>query len=117
MPTKRDRLTGLITKMQANIDDATQQLADLDTAIAASSAAIDAVQAEIATLQAVANRTAAQNVELRTLQKDLALWRALRDSQRLCKKLVRNDVVTSRYGLFLDGSDRTVRQSDLNGSE
>jgi len=33
----------------------------------------------------------------------------------MSKKLIRDIVVTSRYGLFLDGS--RVRPGDLNGSE
>lgn len=115
MPTKRERLESLTAKMQANIDEGIQQIIDIDASIAASGTAITGIQADIATLEAVANRTAAQNVELRSLRKDLALWRALRDSQRLNKKLIRNDMTISRYGLFLDGS--RVRESDINGGE
>jgi uncharacterized protein YhaN len=117
MPTKKERQIALIAKMQANIDEGAAQIAALDTAIAASNTAITTIQAEIATLTAIANRNATQNLELRSLRKDLDLWRALRDSQQLCKKLVRNDITTSRYGLFLDGSARTVRSADLDGGE
>jgi hypothetical protein len=115
MPTKRERFAGLTTAMQANVDDAAQQIADLDTAIAATQASIATVQGEIDTLVALASRSAAQNVELRSLRKDIDIYRALLESQRLNKKLVRNDMVTSRYGLFLDGA--RVRDSDLNGAE
>lgn len=115
MPTKRERLESLTAKMQANIDDGVQQIIDIDASIAAANTAITGIQADIATLEAVANRNAAQNVELRSLRKDLALWRALRDAQRLNKKLIRNDMTTSRFGLFIDGS--RVRQSDIDGGE
>lgn len=117
MPTKRERFVNLTGKMQTNIDDAAQQLIDIDAAIAASTTAITDIQTDITALDAIGNRNAAQNVELRSLRKDLALWRALRDSQRLNKKLIRNDVTTSRFGLLLHGGSSTVRDSDLNGSE
>lgn len=112
---KRQRLDNLTVAMQDNIDEGVSQIEALDVAIAESLAAIAAVQAEIDTLVAVPNRNATQNVELRSLRKDIALWRALLASQRLNKKLVRNDMVISRFGLFLDGS--RVRDADLSGSK
>ena len=92
---KRARLASLTTAMRANIDDATARLTALDTAIPA------------------ASRTNAQKLDLGYQRQMLALQRATKDTQQLAKKLARDIVVTSRYGLFLDGS--RVRPGDLEG--
>lgn len=112
---KRLRLDNLTDAMYENIDESKQQIIDVNLDIEASVAQIAMLQGEIDTLVAVNNRTAVQNVELRSLRKDIALYRALLASQRLNKKLIRNGVVTSRFTLFLVGS--RVRQTDIDGSE
>ena len=117
MATKRQRLDNLTSAMQANIDDAAGRLAALDTAIAATTADIATTKAAVDAIVAIpaASRTNAQKLDLGYQRQLLALQRATKDTQQLAKKLVRDIVVVSRYGLFLDGS--RVRTSDLNGSE
>ena len=117
MATKRTRLDNLTTAMQANIDDAAARLTALDTAIAATTADITATQAAVDAIVAIpaASRTNAQKLDLGYQRSLLSLQRATKDTQQLSKKLIRDIVVVSRYGLFLDGS--RVRTSDLNGSE
>lgn len=78
--------------------------------VQATQAAVDAIVAIPA-----ASRTNAQKLDLGYQRQMLALQRATKDTQQLSKKLVRDIVVTSRYGLFLDGS--RVRPGDLNRSE
>ena len=114
---KRVRLAALTTSMRANIDDAAARLTALDTAIAATTADIATTQAAVAAIVAIpaASRTNAQKLDLGYQRQMLALQRATKDTQQLSKKLIRDIVVTSRYGLFLDGS--RVRPGDLNGSE
>ena len=112
---KRARLESLTVAMQKNIDDAATQIEDVSAAITVSVSTIDSIQADIDALVAISNRTAIQNLELRSLRKDIALWRALLASQRLTRSLIRNDVVISRFGLFLDGT--RVRQTDMAGGE
>lgn len=112
---KRLRLDNLTDAMHENIDESKQRLIDVNLDIDASVAQIAMLQGEIDTLVAIATRNATQNLELRSLRKDIALYRALLASQRLNKKLIRNDVVTSRFTLFLVGS--RVRQTDIDGSE
>ncbi len=114
---KRARLAALTTSMRANIDDAAGRLAALDTAIAATTADIATTQAAVDAIVAIpaASRTNAQRLDLGYQRQMLALQRATKDTQQLSKKLIRDIVVTSRYGLFLDGS--RVRPGDLNGSE
>jgi hypothetical protein len=117
MATKRERLDSLTAKIRGNIDDAAARLTALDTAIAATTADITATQAAVDAIVAIpaASRTNAQKLDLGYQRQMLALQRATKDTQQLAKKLVRDIVVTSRYGLFLDGS--RVRPGDLNGSE
>ena len=117
MATKRERLDTLTTAMQANIADAAARLAALDTAIAATTADITATQAAVDAITAIpaASRTNAQKLDLGYQRSLLSLQKATKDCQQLSRKLVRDIVVTSRYGLFLDGS--RVRPGDLNGSE
>lgn len=117
MPTKRERLENLTAAMQANIDDGPAQLAALGVDIAALTTDIATTQAEIDVITAIAanSRTAAQKVDLSNMRKSIALMRVLKSSLQLNKKLIRNDMVTSRYGLFLDGS--RVRDTDVNGNE
>lgn len=114
---KRARLAALTTSMQANINDAAARLTALDTAIAATTADIAATQAAVDAIVAIpaASRTNAQKLDLGYQRSLLSLQKATKDTQRLSKKLVRDIVVVSRYGLFLDGS--RVRPGDLNGSE
>ena len=114
---KRARLDNLTTSMRANIDDAAARLTALDTAIAATTADITATQAAVDAIVAIpaASRTNAQKLDLGYQRSLLSLQKATKDTQRLSKKLIRDIVVVSRYGLFLDGS--RVRSSDLNGSE
>jgi hypothetical protein len=119
MSTVGQRLDKLSAALQANIDEGAVQVTDLDTAIAASVAAIAATQTEINVITAIAagSRTEVQKAELRGLRKDIALQRALLDSQRLNKKLVRNDMAVSRFGLLFHGGPAQVRDADLNGSD
>jgi hypothetical protein len=115
--TKRERLDTLTASMQTNIDDTPARLVALDTAIAATTADIATTQAAVDTITAIpsANRTAAQRLDLGYQRQVLALQRATKDTQQLSKKLVRDIVVVSRYGLALDGS--RLRDSDLTGTE
>ena len=117
MATKRERQDQLSAAMQANIDDAAARLTALGTAIAATTADIATTQAAVDAIVAIpaASRTNAQKLDLGYQRQMLALQRATKDTQQLAKKLVRDIVVVSRYGLFLDGS--RVRPGDLNGSE
>ena len=117
MATKRERQDQLSAAMQANIDGAAARLTALNTAIAATTADITATQAAVDAIVAIpaASRTNAQKLDLGYQRSLLSLQRATKDTQQLSKKLVRDIVVTSKYGLFLDGS--RVRTSDLNGSE
>jgi hypothetical protein len=105
MPTKRERLDNLTTKVYSIVDDAEGSAAG---SVAAINADIAAVQADITALEAVANRNAAQNVELRLLRRIVS-------SLRNEKRLVRDTVVLARLILALDGG--RLRQKDLNGSE
>ena len=88
-----------------------------EIAIAATTADIATTQAAVDAIVAIpaASRTNAQQLDLGYQRQLLALQRATKDTQRLSKKLVRDIVVTSWYGLFLVGS--RVRPGDLNGSE
>lgn len=119
MPTVGERLDTLSAALRANIDEGITQVADLNTAIAANVAAVAATQAEIDVITAIAAnaRTEVQKAELRSLRKDIALQRALLDSQRLNKKLVRNDMAVSRFNLLFHGGPAQVRDADLNGSD
>jgi hypothetical protein len=105
MPTKRERLDNLTTKVYEIIDDANGTAAGSVSAI---NADITAVQADIDALVAVANRNASQNVELRCLRRVIA-------SLRNEKRLVRDNIVLARMILALDGS--RIRPEDVNGSE
>ena len=105
MPTKRQRLDNLTAKVYSIIDDAE---GTAQGSISAINTDIAAVQADISTLEAVGNRNASQNVELRLLRRHLA---SLRNERRL----VRDTVVLARLVLALDGG--RLRQKDIDGSE
>lgn len=105
MTTKRQRLDNLTTKVYGIIDDAEGTGPGSIQAIGAD---IISVQADIDALEALANRNASQNVELRLLRKHRA---SLRNERRL----VRDTIVLARMVLALDGS--RIRPQDVNGTE
>lgn len=105
MPTKRERLDNLTTKVYSIIDDAEGTAGG---SISAINADITSVQADITALEAIGNRNASQNVELRLLRRHLA-------SLRNEKRLVRDTVVLARLVLALDGG--RLRRKDVDGSE
>lgn len=105
MATKRERLDSLTAKLYGIIDAAAGTDAG---SIAAINEDIAEVVAEIDVLVAVANRNAAQSVELRSLRRLLA-------SLRNEKRLTRDSIVLARVLLALDGS--RIRPQDLNGTE
>lgn len=93
MPTKRHRLDSLTTWTWGELDTLLGD-ATVNNSIAAMNAEIDA-------LTAVANRSAAQNVDLRALRRDKA------DAQRWVR--------LARLALLLDGS--RARDADVNGTD
>jgi predicted dinucleotide-utilizing enzyme len=84
---KRSQLAALIQQVYAQIDD--WRTTD-----------IPAIQTEIDTLVAVANRTAVQNVDLRALRRDL--------------KIVRFALRLGRVVLLVAGQ---ARDEDINGND
>jgi hypothetical protein len=84
---KRQRLAALLQQVYAQIDE--WRITD-----------IPAIQTEIDTLVAVANRTAVQNVDLRSLRRDL--------------KIVRFALRLGRVVLLVAGQ---ARDEDINGND
>lgn len=97
---KRSRLNSLTSRLWANVDEAPAQIESLTEAIAAAQADIDALVAQ-------GTRTAAQNVELRCLRREIELM-------RVCRRLLRDGVATSRFSLFVAGR---ARPADVSGEE
>lgn len=144
MPTVRERLDTLTTKLWTSIDAVLDNAVEPDAnSIAASNTAIDASVDAIDLLNGVDNPIPELNAQIAAItaipsgsrtqdQKDkLALLRIVKnqhntivsllrgqlDNRRRIKTLQRAFTVVGRFAMFLDGGTNRVRQGDIDGTE
>lgn len=144
MPTVRERLDTLTTKLWTSIDAVLDNAVEPDAdSIAASNTSIDASVAAIVLLNGVDDPIPELNGQIAAItaipsgsrtqdQKDkLALLRIVKnqhntivslhrgqlDNRRRIKTLQRAFTVVGRFAMFLDGGVNRVRQGDIDGNE
>jgi hypothetical protein len=108
--TQQDRLAELI---YADIDALAADLQAFDVDLAAIDVDLADVQTQIDALVLVANRSAAQNIDLRSLRRDKNLLQTSKQTIQQVRRMRRQLVRCEKFALLLDGT--RARDVDLGG--
>jgi 5-bromo-4-chloroindolyl phosphate hydrolysis protein len=112
---KRNQQDRLATEIYADVDALVADLAAFDTDLAAIDVDLADVNSQIATLVAVANRSATQNLDLRSLRRDKNLLQISKQTIQQVRRMRRQLVRVEKFALLLDGT--RARDADVTGSE